>query len=37
MIHEFTPVLAREPTDAELEALAAAGLDLIGTECRTRP
>jgi predicted DNA-binding transcriptional regulator AlpA len=32
MIHEFTLVLDREPKDTELEALAAAGLDPIGTE-----
>ena len=32
MIHEFTPVPGREPTGAELEAVAAARLDPIGTE-----
>ncbi|MGH3273718.1 MAG: hypothetical protein ACRDNZ_05250 [Streptosporangiaceae bacterium] len=32
MIHEFTLLLDREPTDAELDALTAAGLDGIGAE-----
>jgi hypothetical protein len=32
MIHEFTLVLDGEPTDAELETLAASGLDPIGIE-----
>jgi hypothetical protein len=32
MIYEFTLVLDREPTDAELGALAAAGLDPVGAE-----
>jgi hypothetical protein len=32
MIYEFTLVLDREPTDAELETLAAAGLDPVGAE-----
>lgn len=32
MIYEFTLVLDREPTDAELEVLASAGLEDIGAE-----
>ena len=32
MIYEFTLVLDREPTDAEVETLAAAGLDPVGAE-----
>jgi hypothetical protein len=32
MIYEFTLVLNREPSDTELEAMAAAGLDPIGAE-----
>jgi hypothetical protein len=44
MIYEFTLVLDREPSQAEVETLAAAGLDPIGargpctaSKCREQP